>query len=657
MKDSSSKVKNKTLNESIDFKLIFKYLFSKKNLFLLIFVICFTGLGFIYKIHKDKNLMYQGSFKLLIEDPIKSRNNTLMNSEGGQSSVFSGVTTSSDLFTLSSFLRSELVLSDLAKKYNINVADLIGKIGIQRGGPAGNANGVLIVNLKSSDKLLGKKLINELAKTYVESARRYRERKLGEGLVFINKTKPEFEKELKILDKKFRYFEEKYVLIEDKPVAGAVQEYGLTNVVSKTDQIQNKLNFISNQNIEIKNILNRNPKKINSQKIIDFIKVYRLTEKSSVNSNLEKTNFEELKLLISKKIDKNNNYINYLQKQIDEINLEFANPELLTRTISQLMQDIKKVKKAIQRLEGASEDYKLQLAQNSTPWNIIGGPSMSEEPISKPLLNLVLQFCTFSGLIALTIITILILLEDKFVENNQIEDFSGIKIIGNIPKINSYFLEELKSYKFLDVSFKEKYKSIPKIVSFEKSFYDFCMFIKSFKSKNDSNIFLITSTFTSDINQNLSFYIAKLFSTLKEKTLLINANFDSSEIKLFTKTSSKQGLLKYLSDEKVPIENIIYNSGINENLDFISLGEATKNEGLLILSKKMEDLLKKLKQEYSYIFINSQDLNNTETIAISKFSDKTILIFDKNQITKSEFSNLLSKLQNKVESTSILISE
>ena len=657
MKDSSPKVNNKSLNESIDFKLIFKYLLSKKNLFLIISVICFSGLGFIYKIQKNKNLMYEGNFKLLIEDPIKGRSQTSMNNKGGQSSLFSGLTTSSDLFTLSSFLRSELVVNDLARKYNMNATDLISMISIKRGGPSGNANGVLVVYLKSKDKLLGKKLINELAQTYVNSARNYREKKLVEGLKFINKTKPEFEKELKKLDKKFRYFEEKYVLIEDRPIVGANQDYGLTNLVSKTDQIQNKLNFISNQNKEIKNILNRNPKKINNQKIVDFIKIYRLTDTTKVNFNLEKTNFEELKLLISKKIDKNNNYINYLQKQIDEINLEFANPELLTRTISQLMQDIKKVKTAIQRLSNASEDYKLQLAQNSTPWSIIGGPSISDEPISKPFLNLVLLFSTISILFSLTITTILILLEDKFVENNQIEDFSGIKIIGKISKINSDFLEELRSYKFLDIRFKEKYKSIPKIVSFEKSFYDFCMFIKSFKSKNDSTIFLITSTFTSDNHNNVSFYTSKFFSSLKEKTLLINANFDNSEIKFFTKNKSKEGLSKYLSDDTISIEKIISNSQISEDLDFISSGEATKNEGLLILSKKMEELLKKLRQEYSYIFINSQDLNNTETIAISKFSDKTILIFDKNQITKSEFSNLLSKLQNKVESTSILISE
>ena len=37
MKDKSTKENNKKFNESIDFRLIFKYLFSKKNLFFIIF--------------------------------------------------------------------------------------------------------------------------------------------------------------------------------------------------------------------------------------------------------------------------------------------------------------------------------------------------------------------------------------------------------------------------------------------------------------------------------------------------------------------------------------------------------------------------------------------------------------------------------------------
>tara|TARA_B100000161_G_scaffold265181_1_gene240371 strand:- start:1090 stop:3066 length:1977 start_codon:yes stop_codon:yes gene_type:complete len=658
MKDKSTKENNKKFNESIDFRLLFKYFFSKKNLFFIIFFICFSALGGIHQIQKNRNVRYEGNFQLLIEDPIKSVNQPGVSSKGGggQQAIFSGVVTASDLFTLSSFLRSELILNDLAKKFNMNVGDLAGMISIVRGGPAGNANGVLKVNLQSKDKFLGKKIINELAQTYVNSARVYRERKLAEGLIFINKTKPEFEEELKKLDKKFRYFEEKYVLIQDGTITTG-SEFGVTNLVSKIDQIKNKLNFVRNENKEIKSLLNKNLELINSKRIITIINDYKLADKSFISSNSLEPSFDELKLLVKKRIEKNNIYIKYLQNQIDEINYEFLNPEILKRTISELLGEIDLVKNAIQKLTNTSENYKLEMAQNSTPWNIISGPYMSDKPVSKPLLNIVSQFFTISSLFSLTIITILILLENKFVDDKQIEDFSGIKIISKIPKINSDFLKELRNYKFLEVRFKEKYKSIKKLVSFEDSFYEFCMFIKSFKTKNNSNVFLITNTLNSDISSNLSFYTAKFFSSLKEKTLLINANCDNAEINFSTKNNTKKGLSQYLSDEKISIDKIIFNTTINENFDFISSGEATKNERLLILSKKMEDLLKGLRKEYSYIFINSQDLHNTETLAISKFSDKTILLFNKNDITKPQFANLLSKIENKEESITLIVSE
>ena len=63
------------------------------------------------------------------------------------------------------------------------------------------------------------------------------------------------------------------------------------------------------------------------------------------------------------------------------------NPEILKRTISELLGEIDLVKNAIQKLTNTSENYKLEMAQNSTPWNIISGPYMSDQPVSKPLLK------------------------------------------------------------------------------------------------------------------------------------------------------------------------------------------------------------------------------------------------------------------------------
>ena len=67
----------------------------------------------------------------------------------------------------------------------MNVGDLAGMISIVRGGPAGNANGVLKVNLQSKDKILGKKVINEIAQTYVNSARVYRDKEISRRDLYL----------------------------------------------------------------------------------------------------------------------------------------------------------------------------------------------------------------------------------------------------------------------------------------------------------------------------------------------------------------------------------------------------------------------------------------------------------------------------------------
>ena len=88
------------------------------------------------------------------------------------------------------------------------------------------------INLELEDQLLGSKLIIDLAQTYVDAARLYREKKLQEGIEFINNTKPNFEEELEKLDKKYRYLEEKYILIQEgSGFSGS--EFGITNLVSK----------------------------------------------------------------------------------------------------------------------------------------------------------------------------------------------------------------------------------------------------------------------------------------------------------------------------------------------------------------------------------------------------------------------------------------
>ena len=645
--------KNKE-NESINFKLIFDYLYSKKRLFIIIFLFCFSGFFLVSRIQKSRNIKYAGSFQILIEDPIKSKDLS-SNSKGGQSSLLPGYTTSSDIFTLSSFLRSDLVLGNLSNKYKLKTSDIKNMISITRGGPSNNADGVLVIKLELEDKLLGNKLISDLAQTYVDAARLYREKKLQEGIEFINKTKPNFEEELEKLDKRYRYLEEKYVLIQGgRGVSG--MEFGISNLVSKVDQIKSKLNFTIEENSELLRYLEKNSIDINNEKAKELITKYSLVDQINP-SNIDNflTN-EKLISNIKERINKNIKTINYLKNQIQEIKFEFNNPELLTRSISKLLEEIVLVKEALKNLSTSSELFKIQIAQNSTPWNIIEKPYMGTEPVSKPFLNEFLMISSISAFFSLLLIITIILIEDKFANNNQITEFSGLKIIGSLPKIDKDLYQKLKDNQFIDKDFKTMDKSNKKLLDFENYFLSFCSSLKELKNKEKSSIFLISSPFN-NYDTFIDFYTSKFFSSIGEKTLLIDTNFDEYKMNEIIENKNPVGLFDYLSNNQINFEEILSHSKINPNLDIAYQGDTGKNNSLLILSKRMEELLKNLKQKYSYIFIKSQNLHNAETVSMSKLADLTIIEFDKNKITKTNFKNLLVKLKDHLDSINLLINE
>ena len=323
---------------------------------------------------------------------------------------------------------------------------------------------------------------------------------------------------------------------------------------------------------------------------------------------------------------------------------------------SKLLEEIVLVKEALKNLSTSSELFKIQIAQNSTPWNIIEKPYMGTEPVSKPFLNEFLMISSISAFFSLLLIITIILIEDKFANNNQITEFSGLKIIGSLPKIDKDLYQKLKDNQFIDKDFKTMDKSNKKLLDFENYFLSFCSALKELKNKEKSSIFLISSPFN-NYDTFIDFYTSKFFSSIGEKTLLIDTNFDEYKMNEIIESKNPVGLFDYLSNNQINFEEILSHSKINPNLDIAYQGDTGKNNSLLILSKRMEELLKNLKQKYSYIFIKSQNLHNAETVSISSLADLTIIEFDKNKITKTNFKNLLVKLKDHLDSINLLINE
>jgi len=172
--------------------------------------------------------VYQGSFALLITDPISSDNNGSRGAAAATGTVFEDLarnTTSSDLPTLIEVLQSPLLLTPIAERFDLTPAQLSGRVSITTGGEKRKeATGVLNVSLTGRDPKQDALLLKALSQSYLQTALQQRQRRLADGLEFLNKQAPSLQAKTSQLQSELAAFRERHSLLEPTVEGGALKQ-------------------------------------------------------------------------------------------------------------------------------------------------------------------------------------------------------------------------------------------------------------------------------------------------------------------------------------------------------------------------------------------------------------------------------------------------
>lgn len=573
--------KKKNEEESIDFEAIFKHLISQRKIGLFLLLVSFLTIFIPQVIKKRSETLFKGGFEILIKDPISSSSPTL-----SATASLAGLTSigqkSDNWPTLINYLKSEVVLSELAAKYGYTPKEISSLINIEMGGPRGKAEGILKIEFTTDDYLIGDKILTELSKSFINASSKYKQERLISGLEFINKEKPNLEKKIALLQKEFNKYEQKYRIVKDKDDL-------IVNIIKKDSFLNEKI------------------------------------------SKLEKDDAPN-----------NEREFKQINKKILEIENEFKDPSAILNKLNKIQFEIKKYSDGIVRFRTLSENYRLDIAQNSIPWRIISKPFMNQSPIKIDYLKLFIMSFIGSNFFSLSIILIYIRYKNVFIDEEDIKNFINLQCLGILPKFKINEISEIQNINDLN-NFLEDKKS--KLIIYQKSIEDYCIGIKNLNEKKNFKSFFLASPISNEIKTLVNVISSQILSNTDARVILIDTNFETPILEKFFNLNSSIGLIDYLSNKKIQTSEIINKSNFNNYLDIICAGKVPREKYMLLGSSRMRELIDYLKNDYQYIFINGSSINNSPQSAINgNLSDLTTLLISTKHLKKSDLVKSVEKL-------------
>lgn len=178
--------------------------------------------------------------------------------------------------------------------------------------------------------------------------------------------------------------------------------------------------------------------------------------------------------------------------------------------------------------------------------------------------------------------------------------------------------------------------------------------IQFMNTNNKLKTLLVTSTFPEEGKSWVTANLAVTFAQAGKKVILVDADMRKGrQYKIFD-ALPKPGLSNYLSNmdaddleiSNVNIVNYIQETGV-DNLHVLVAGNVPPNPSELLVSKRMRELLKELREMCDLVIIDGTPCDLvTDSIILSRFVDSTIIVTAQKETKKDALQRITKNIQN-----------
>lgn len=145
-------------------------------------------------------------------------------------------------------------------------------------------------------------------------------------------------------------------------------------------------------------------------------------------------------------------------------------------------------------------------------------------------------------------------------------------------------------------------------------------------SKENNQIILITSADSNEGKTTIAANLAKIFAEAQDKILLIDADLRRPRLHSIFNIPNDLGMTALLVDRKLDFKDVIQKVE-QSNLYLLPAGQPVSNPTNLLSSNRMNNLLKKFAEEYSFIIIDSPPvLLFSDSLVLATLCDSVVFV-------------------------------
>lgn len=246
------------------------------------------------------------------------------------------------------------------------------------------------------------------------------------------------------------------------------------------------------------------------------------------------------------------------------------------------------------------------------------------DPVSKNVY--LLAFLVGLGL-PILIITALRMANNRI---NVVEDIEGMSAVPILGVIRSYPLR-MDPYNKLIVA------SPPSKSIFSESVRAVRTSLSYLANDKASKVISVTSEVAGEGKSFVSLNLANSLSLIDRKVIIISTDLRKRRLHQTFDVPTDTGLSSYLSGRD-SLDKVLFKSK-NNNLDFIPSGELPPNPAELLHSKRMEDLMTLLKEQYDYIILDNAPIGLVaDAMPVMRQSDINIFVIRSGVSKKSSIT-------------------